>query len=65
MKFLGGLMVFLGVGSLVLQYMDQELTMLAWIDTWGPTVAQAIRIGLIVVGAVLFLVASKRGSSSA
>lgn len=58
-------MVFLGIGSLILQYMDRELTMLGWIDTWGPSVAQAIRIGFIVVGAVLWLVASKRGSASA
>ena len=65
MKFAGGLMVFLGIGSFVLQCMDSELTMLAWIDTWGPTAAQAIRIGLIVGGAVLLLVASKRESSSA
>jgi hypothetical protein len=63
MKFAGGLMVFLGIGSLILKYMGTELMMLSWIDDWGPTVAQAIRIGLIVVGAALWLVASKRETS--
>lgn len=63
MKFAGGLMVFLGIGSFILHFMGTELTMLAWIETWGPTVAHAIRIGLIVVGGVLWVVASKRESS--
>jgi hypothetical protein len=43
--------------------MGTELTMLAWIDTWGSSAAHAIRVGLIVVGAVLLLVAGKRGSA--
>lgn len=65
MKFAGGLMVFLGLGSLLLGLTGQELTMLGWIDTWGPDVAQTIRIGLIVVGAVLLLVAYRRESRRA
>lgn len=64
MRFAGGLMVFLGIASFVLQFMGTELTMLAWIDTWGSSAAHAIRIGLIVVGAVLWLAASKRRSVS-
>jgi hypothetical protein len=64
MRFAGGLMVFLGIASFILHFIGTELTMLAWIDTWGPSTAHAIRIGLIVAGSVLLLVAGKRGSAS-
>ena len=63
MRFAGGLMVFLGIASFILHFMGTELTMLAWIDTWGSSAAHAIRVGLIVIGAVLWLAASKRGSA--
>lgn len=63
MRFTGGVMVFLGVASLLMDATGQELMMLSWIDSWGSSVAQAIRIGLIVVGAVLILAAGRRKSA--
>ncbi len=32
----------------------------AWIGTWGPTVAWAIRIGAIVLGAIMFFMGKSR-----
>ncbi len=47
-------MVFFGLFAIVLNYMNRVPTLLGWIYEWGDTVAWAIKIGLIVVGAVLF-----------
>ncbi len=56
MKTIGGYMFFFGVGSSILHFLNMEFIILAWIDTWGPTVGWAIRGALGVVGAVLWLV---------
>ncbi len=56
---MGGLAKFLvvfGIGSAVLHLMNREFIILFWIDSWGETVGWAIRIGMIVVGVVLWAV---------
>lgn len=60
MKSIGGLMFVLGLGSFLLHYLGMEFKLLMWIDSWGPTTGTAIRIGLVVVGAVLWLVAGRQ-----
>ncbi|MCL1636092.1 hypothetical protein M2650_15830 [Luteimonas sp. SX5] len=60
MKSIGGLMLLLGLGSFVLHYMNMEFKLLMWVDNWGPTVGTAIRVGLIVVGGLLWFVGNKR-----
>ena len=56
MKRIGGVMFFFGVGSIVLYYLNMQFILLAWIDLLGQTGAWAVRIGLAVVGGVLWLV---------
>lgn len=53
---IGAFLALAGIISSGLHFIDYELRLLLWIETWGPTVAWAIRGGLIVVGALLFLV---------
>ena len=60
MKSIGGLMLLLGLGSFVLQYMEMEFKLLMWVDNWGPEAGLGIRIGLIVVGGALWLLGNKR-----
>lgn len=60
MKSIGGLLFLLGLGSFVLHYMNMEFKLLMWVDHWGPTVGTAIRVGMIVVGAALWMVGNKR-----
>lgn len=55
MKSLGMYLALGGIISIVLNYMDRNLSILMWIDNWGETTGWAIRIGLVVVGAALFL----------
>lgn len=60
MKSIGMYMALAGIISIALKtFMDRELSILGWIDTWGETVGWAIRIGLIVVGCALFLMIPK------
>lgn len=60
MKSIGGLMFLLGLGSFVLHYMNMEFKLLMWVDNWGPAVGTAIRVGLIVVGGLLWFIGNKR-----
>jgi hypothetical protein len=54
MQGIGGFMVLLGAGSFVLHFMNMEFSLLSWVDNWGATAGIAIRIGLIVLGAILW-----------
>lgn len=63
MKGIGGFLVLMGAGSFVLNMLGREFSLLMWIDNWGPTVGTAIRIGLIVVGAAMWMMAMKQESA--
>ena len=60
MKSIGGYMFFFGVGSVVLYFLHMQFILLSWIDMWGETPGWAIRIGLAVVGGVLWLIGHKQ-----
>lgn len=57
---IGGFMFFAGVASSILYFMDYELRILSWLNEMEPAQSWAIRIGLLVVGGVLFLVGRSR-----
>jgi hypothetical protein len=63
MKSWGGNLFFFGVGSILLHFLGMQFIILAWIDLWGPTIGWAIRIGLTVVGAAMWLVGNSRAGS--
>ena len=54
MNYVGRLMIILGVLSSILSLFDYEMKLLMWIDKWGTGPAWGIRIGLIVVGFLLW-----------
>ena len=58
MKNLGSLLLLLGIGSSALYIFDYNLSYLMWIDNWGDTVGWAIRGGMTLLGAVLFVLGS-------
>lgn len=60
MKQLGSTLFFFGAGSTVLNFLDREFTILAWIDMWGPAIGWTIRGALIVAGGVLWTVGKNR-----
>lgn len=59
MKRIGSTMVFFGAFAIVLNFMNAVPRILVWIYNWGETAAWGIKIGLIVVGAILWFMASK------
>jgi hypothetical protein len=59
MKSIGSLMFLFGAASVVFGFMDRVPRLLMWIYNWGDGVAWAIKIGLIVVGAILYFMGSR------
>lgn len=55
MKKIGGYIALFGVLAIVLPFFNLQLRLLGWIDNWGETVSWVIKLGLIVVGAAMFL----------
>lgn len=55
MKRIGIYIALFGIAAIILPYFDRQLAILSWIDNWGETASWVIKIGLIVVGVVLFL----------
>lgn len=54
MRKVGTYMAIAGILLIVLPFFGLTLKLLRWVDELGETAAWAIKIGLIVVGAVLF-----------
>lgn len=65
MKSIGSLLVVLGLAAIVFGFMDRVPSILSWMYDWGNTAAWAIKIGLVVVGAALYLMASKKKAEAA
>ncbi|MGY8644338.1 MAG: hypothetical protein ACKVJU_24990 [Verrucomicrobiales bacterium] len=60
MKRIGSFLAIVGLASVIFNLLGRELMIFAWIGTWGPTVAWAIRIGAIVLGAIMFFMGKSR-----
>lgn len=54
MRTIGTYLAIFGIGSVILHFFNMEFRILMWIDSWGESVGWAIRIGMIVIGAILF-----------
>ena len=59
MKKIGSLLLFFGVGTIVLNLIGYEFAILAWIDNWGETVGWGIRAAMIVAGGALFILGQR------
>ncbi|HOU84877.1 MAG TPA: hypothetical protein PLE16_14735 [Spirochaetota bacterium] len=55
----GGFLFLLGIASIVMYFIGFVPKILVWIDMWGETIGWAIRIGITVLGGLLFLVSTK------
>lgn len=63
MKKVGAYLFIFGVGSMILNFLHREFVVLSWIDNWGPNVGWGIRIGMVVVGVVLWVVGRSPAAS--
>ena len=53
---IGGFLALAGIISIVLYFLGWNLRILLWIDSWGTSVGWSIRMGITVVGLVLFVI---------
>ena len=64
MQSFGGFLVFIGLGSFVLRYLDMEFIVLSWVDNWGAGTGNGIRIACVVVGAILWFLGKQQAAKS-
>jgi hypothetical protein len=57
---IGGFLAISGIISTILYLIDYEVSILSWIDSGGPMLGWVIRIGLIVIGVLMFFLAGKK-----
>ena len=65
MKSIGGLLIVLGLAAIVFGFMDRVPTVLQWIYEWGEGGAWAIKCGIIVIGAALYVMGSRQKKQNA
>lgn len=54
MKKIGSTLVIVGVLAIVLNFVNMVPSVLMWIYSWGETTAWGIKIGVVVLGALLW-----------
>ena len=62
---IGAFIALAGVISCVLHLIGMNLRILMWINEWGTGVGWGIRVGLIVLGVLMMVIASKAKSDDA
>jgi hypothetical protein len=60
MKSIGSLLFLFGAAAIILGFMDRVPTLMQWIYDLGETGAWAVKIGFVVVGAAMYLIANKQ-----
>ena len=54
MKFIGLLLFLAGIVSLLLEFTGANLVVLNWLDQFGETGSWAIRIGVTLLGGIIY-----------
>jgi hypothetical protein len=65
MKSIGSLLLLFGAAAIIMGFMDFVPRILQWIYLWGETNAWIIKIGLVVLGAALYLIGSRKKAEEA
>ena len=60
MKGFGSLLVVLGLLAIVFGFMDRVPTLLQWIYQWGEGPAWAIKMGIIVLGVIIYVIGNRK-----
>jgi hypothetical protein len=60
MKSIGSLLFIFGLAAIIFGFMDMAPKLLMWIYDWGEGAAWAIKIGFVVVGAVLYYLGTRQ-----
>lgn len=65
MQNIGSTLAILGILAIFLDFFNRVPKVLAWIYNWGDGVAWGIKIGLIVVGGLLWLLGGDESDAAA
>lgn len=60
MRSFGILLIIFGAGSFALHAADMEFRLLQWVDNWGTSNGNLIRIGFVVLGILLFVFGGRK-----
>lgn len=64
MRKFGSYLMILGAITIAMRFANYVPRILMWIYNWGENVAWGIKVGIIVVGAILFFAGSKKSDTS-
>jgi len=64
LQSVGGAIALAGIVSIVLNFINFNLRILMWIDLWGEGVGWAIRVGLVLLGGLLYAAGAFAGKSA-
>jgi hypothetical protein len=64
MKSLGTLLFLFGAAAIIFGFMDKVPRLLEWIYKWGEGTAWAIKIGFVVVGALIYIMAGRQSKKT-
>lgn len=64
MSSIGSFLVIAGIISIVLSFINYNLKILVWIDMWGEAMGWVIRIGIVILGGILFLLGKSASSDT-
>ena len=56
MKKTGSTLITLGLLAIVLNFVNRVPSILIWVYAWGETTAWIIKIGVVVLGAILYFI---------
>lgn len=56
MKFIGLFLLIIGLVSLVVGFTGANLLALNWVNQWGEPIGWGIRIGVAVLGGILYFI---------
>ncbi len=60
MQKLGSFLFIVGLLAIILHFINRVPSVLIWIYQWGEGPAWAIKIGLVVLGGILYLAGRKK-----
>jgi len=62
MRQLGLVLLLLGLASIVVHFLNMDLRVLHWMDTWGEGPAWGFRAGVVVLGLLMVMVGKPKQS---
>ncbi len=64
MRKIGSYLMILGVIAIAMRFANYVPRILTWIYNWGENTAWGIKIGIVVVGAILYFAGGKKSNTS-